>query len=205
MIYPAQSAWDRTISAALADAEEALANFKLLLAQDETEPKSQRLLSAAFVACADILRQRGQPGDEGRALKYLTDGLQIAKRLLDANPSSSSAVHDVSLTIFSLGGFFEARGQPGDADQALECYTRSLEIGEGLLKANPDSAQFAREVSLDLNQLGGFLAVRGQPGDADRVLKYYNRSLEIDERLLKAGPEICRGRARFARQPRKGR
>ena len=48
---------------------------------------------------------------------------------------------------------------------------RSLELDEGLLKQNPDSAQAARDVSVSLNKLGDFLAQRGQPGDAERALR----------------------------------
>ena len=69
--------------------------------------------------------------------------------------------------------------------RALKYYTRSLEILESLLKANPGSAQAARDV-ISLGRLGDFLATRGRPGDADQALKYFTRSLELAESLLKA-------------------
>ena len=54
----------------------------------------------------------------------------------------------------------------GDAEKALGHYERSLEVRERLLRANPESGQAARDVSVSLNKLADFLASRGQPGDA---------------------------------------
>jgi tetratricopeptide (TPR) repeat protein len=65
-------------------------------------------------------------------------------------------------------------------------YQRSLEVSERLLAANTNSAQAARDVSVNLNKLGAFLAARGQPGDAEKALGHYQRSLEVRERLLAA-------------------
>jgi hypothetical protein len=45
------------------------------------------------------------------------------------------------------------RGQPGDAARALTNYTRSLEVAERLLKANPDSAQATRDVAVSHSNL----------------------------------------------------
>jgi hypothetical protein len=52
-----------------------------------------------------------------------------------------------------LGDFLASRGQPGDAEKALAYYQRSLELREGLLRDNPQSAQVARDVSVSLKRL----------------------------------------------------
>ena len=109
--------------------------------------------------------------------------------LLKANPDSAQAARDVSVSLNKLGDFLATRGRPGDAEQALKNYTLSLEILESLLKANPGSAQAARDFSVGLNKLGVFLATRGGPGDADQALKYFTRSLELDELLRRADPD----------------
>jgi tetratricopeptide (TPR) repeat protein len=103
---------------------------------------------------------------------------------------------------------------PGDAEQALGHYRRSLEICERLLLANPESAQAARDVSLSLNKLADFVARRGLPNDAEQALGHYRRSLEVRERLLLANPESaeaardvwvsCWKMARFAEQSAHG-
>ena len=76
-----------------------------------------------------------------------------------------------------------------DATQALTNYTRSLELSERLLKDNPESVQAARDVSLALEKLGGFLNRRGLTGDAEKALVYYNRSLVLRDRILQQYPE----------------
>ncbi|MBN2241510.1 MAG: hypothetical protein JW793_02375, partial [Acidobacteria bacterium] len=56
-----------------------------------------------------------------------------------------------------------------------------LELAHDLLEkvyqANPQSAQAARDVSVSLERLADFLASRGQEGDADKALGYYERGL----------------------------
>jgi hypothetical protein len=47
-----------------------------------------------------------------------------------------------------LADFLARRGQAGHAKKALGYYQRCLEIYERLLKANPESAQAARDVSI---------------------------------------------------------
>ena len=44
-------------------------------------------------------------------------------------------------------------------------------------------------MSVSLNMLADFLASRGLPGDAEKALGHYQRSLEVRERLLVANPE----------------
>jgi tetratricopeptide (TPR) repeat protein len=95
----------------------------------------------------------------------------------------------VSVSLNKLGDFLAQRGLPGDAEAALKHYTSSLEMSEKLLAANPDSALAARDVSISLEKLGGFLTQRGQPGDAEAALKHYTRSLELREKLLAATPD----------------
>ena len=137
----------------------------------------------------DFLVTRGRPGDADRAMEHFTRSLEIADSLLKANPDSAQATRDVFVSLCQLGVFLATRGRPGDADQALKHFARSLEIAESLLKANPDSAQAARNVSISLEKLGVFLATRGRPGDADQRMKHFTRDLEIAESLLKANPD----------------
>ncbi|MEY4178148.1 MAG: regulatory protein afsR, partial [Planctomycetota bacterium] len=73
---------------------------------------------------------------------------EITERLLTANPESAQAARDVSVSLDRLGDFLSLRGLPGDAEQALGHYQRSLEVSERLLTANPESAQAARDVSV---------------------------------------------------------
>ena len=145
-------------------------------------------MSVSLEKLGHFLATRGQPGDADKALGYYTRGLDLRETLLKANPGSGEAARDVSVSLNKLGAFLAKRGQLGDADKALGYFTRSLDLRETLLKANPGSGVAARDVSVSLNTLGDFLATRGQPGDAEKAFGFYTRDLEIVETLLKANP-----------------
>jgi len=87
-----------------------------------------------------------------------------------------------------LGDFYLRRGAPGDADRAFQSYEDSRAIDQRLLKASPDDAQAARDLSVSLNRLGDFYLRRGAPGDADRAFQSYEDCHETLQRLLKASP-----------------
>ncbi|HEY3368612.1 MAG TPA: hypothetical protein VGK74_26440 [Symbiobacteriaceae bacterium] len=116
--------------------------------------------------------------------------LQFAFEALDeayrANPQSVDAAQAVSVMLVKLADFLVMRGQAGDAARALGYYERSLELGEQMLRENPEAA---RDVSLGLNKLADFLANRGQAGDEVRAMGDYERSLELRERLLRDHPQ----------------
>ena len=178
------------------DAEQALGHYqrsleireRMLTANPESA-QAARDVSVSLEKLADFLSSRGQPGDVERALGHYQRSLEIRERMLTANPESAQAARDVSVSLERLADFLSRRGQPGDAEQALGHYQRSLEISERLLTANPESAQAARGVSIRLNKLADLLSARGQPGDAEQALGHLQRSLEISERLLTANPE----------------
>ena len=81
--------------------------------------------------------------------------------MLAANPESAQAARDVSVSLNKLADFLARRGLPGDAEQALAHYTRSLEVRERLLAANPESAQAARDVLVSHFKLFDFHQDRG--------------------------------------------
>jgi tetratricopeptide (TPR) repeat protein len=119
----------------------------------------------------------------------------MSEKLLASNPDYGQVARDVSVSLNKLGDFLARRGQPGDAEAALKHYTRSLEMSEKLLTANPDSAQAARDVSVSLKNLGNILIQRGQLGDAEAALKNYTRSLEIEQKLLAANPDSAQAKS----------
>jgi tetratricopeptide (TPR) repeat protein len=183
-----QSQTHGTITAALSDSQEALAQAQLILDQDKSNPVGLRGVVVASVLSADNLSLRRLPGDADQAFKYYSRALDVSEGLLKNNPASDEAAEDLSATLNKFGDFLGGRAQPGDADQALKYYTRSLELSEGLLRSHPVSGDAARSVSFTLNRLGAFLSSRGQAGDGDQALKYYTRSLELSEGVLKSIP-----------------
>ena len=101
---------------------------------------------------------------------YLKIGqrLELASRALYCAEAAGCAYASASAGVLLADVLFE-RGQAGDAKKALGHYQRTLEIAERLLKANPESAQAARDGAVSLQRLGGFLARRGQAGDAEKA------------------------------------
>ncbi len=184
-----QSEYHGSLQIALADANHCYRLATQLHDQDQSKPEGQRVLHVACTKWGDVLMIRGQGGDAEWVLRLYERGLELSEGLLKCNPDSAEAARDVSVSLNKLGDFLARRGQAGDAERALLLYERGLELSEGLLKRNPDSAQAARDVSVSLNTLGGFLAGRGQAGDAERALKHYERDLELSEGLLKRNPD----------------
>ena len=177
-----------TLIAALADAEEAHTLAIRLHTAKPGSARAQRLLSVTHHQMGDVLLKRGQEGDAAKVESHYARSLELADALLAANPGSADAKRDVSVSLDRLGDFLATRAQSGDMDKALDCFTRSLEIDEALLAANPGSAQVTRDVSVSLSKLGDFLATREQPGDEDKALDHFTRSFDMKEKLLAANP-----------------
>jgi hypothetical protein len=76
---------------------------------------------------------------------------------------------------------------PGDAEQALGHYQRSLEVSERLLAANPESAQAARDVLVSLERQATVESKR--TGGAEAALALQRRSLELACKLQERNPD----------------
>jgi hypothetical protein len=87
---------------------------------------------------------------------------EVVEGLLAADPQNAEAARDVSVSLSKLGDFLARRGLAGDAEQALGHYQRSLDVREGLLAANPQSAEAARDVSVSHFKL---FRLHGSRGD----------------------------------------
>ncbi len=174
---------------AIGYSEEALNCANRLRAVGGLEPRAQRLIGSAVLKRADVLIQRGQPGDFDEALEGYTEAMAIYQNLYDADPQSLTEERNVSVALNRLGDVYRERGQAGDLDAALEFYERDLEIAEKLYGANPESRESARDVSVSLNRLGDVYVERGRAGDLEAALEFYERDLEIAEKLYGANPE----------------
>jgi tetratricopeptide (TPR) repeat protein len=159
-----------------------------LLAENPGSAEAKHAVAVSVQRFGDLLVKRGRPGDADKAIDNFTRSLALREKLLTDNPNSVQAVRDVCMGLDKLGELLTQRAQPGDADKALTQYTRSLELREKLLADNPGSTDTKRDVCMGLENLGEFLIKRGQPGDADKAHAYYDRSLEIEAKLLTENP-----------------
>ncbi len=184
-----QSYWRGTPTRDMAEASQMLAIAEKVTSKLPDSHLAKNLVSVAFVYRGRALINRGQPGDAEQAFEFLTKALAQSQVVLAANPNQPRAHKDVLISLRYLANFLDSRDQPGDAEQALAHFQRSQELAEKLLAANPDSAEAARDVAIGLAKLGGCLARRGQPGDAEQALAHFQRNQAICEKLLAAHPD----------------
>jgi tetratricopeptide (TPR) repeat protein len=156
-------------------------------------------VSVSLNKLGDFLSRRGQPGDAEKALGHYQRSLEVAERLLAANPESAQAARDVSVSLDMLGDFLSSRGQPGDAENALGHYQRSLELREGLLAANSESAQAARDVMVSCWRMATMAENTGV-GDA---MKWWRKAFEILDEMKREGRFITPQDEEFLEQLRR--
>ena|SRR2546423_266457 len=70
-------------------------------------------------------------------------------------------------------------------DSALKLYQQSLHIRDKLAQAEPDRADYQRDLSISYNKLGDLYRALGQ---GEQALKLYQQSLHIANKLAQAEP-----------------
>ncbi|GAB4181449.1 MAG: TIR domain-containing protein [Wenzhouxiangellaceae bacterium] len=166
-----------------------LALAEKLHQQNPESTLAARDLSVSYERLGDFHRSRGQSGDAKAALDYFQRALEIRRLIHQQNPDSAQAARDLTVSYNQLGDFHRSRGQSGDAKAALDYFQRALEIRRQIHQQNPDSAQAARDLSVSYDRLGDFHRSRGQSGDADAALDYFQRALEIRRLIHQQNPE----------------
>ncbi len=94
----------------------------------------------------DVLVSRN---DLSGALSRYEEGLEIARRLMAADPSHAERARDVSVSVNKIGDVLRSRN---DLSGALSRYEEGLEIARRLMAADPSHAEHARDVSVSLGQ-----------------------------------------------------
>lgn len=152
----------------------------------ETNPQSvlaARDLAVSLVRLGDLFLRRGQPGDSEQALEHFTRAHEIWVRLYERSSQSAQAARDLVLSLQGLGDFLLGRSQPGDSEQALSHFERSLEIARRLYATNPQNTQIARDVAVSWSRVGHLHFERGQSGDIERAFECFENAQRIWERL----------------------
>ena len=106
--------------------------------------------------------------------------LALAEHLDSLNNSRQAGQRVLSAALNQQGDLLRKRGQPGDAEQAFQQYTRSLDIDERLLRKNADAAEAARSVVVRRYTFGEFEA---QQERFDTALKQFGRGIEVLEHM----------------------
>jgi len=189
------------------------------------EPQSKRLLAQAGRLNLSIGQIYMGTGDAAQAQKYTRDGLKLfrsapsdpldlAAALLDmylamqmtdrvtARPylDEASRVYEGQLTARpdearDVALVHRYLATYGDSAAAIRDLTRSLELDEQRLKADPADAAAREAVSLDLMEIGHRFLDDHQPATA---LQYYRRALVLRQELAKADAKNVLATARLA-------
>ena len=80
-----------------------------------------------------------------------------------------------------MGDLYRALGQ---GEQAREAYQKSLAIRERLAQAEPDRADYQRDLSVSYERMGDLYRALGQ---GEQAREAYQKSLAIAERLKETG------------------
>ena len=130
----------------------------------------------AICSAALGTRRSGAPGvcKSGRAI---VSGWQRPSPIAPTT-SATSRYH-----MNKMGDLFRALGQGEDARQA---FAKALAIRERLAKAEPDRADYQRDLSVSYNKMGDLFSALGQGEDARQA---FVKALAIAERLAKAEPD----------------
>lgn len=180
----------------LGDAELAVWQFeeshRLRMHIYESNPCSfvaARNLGVSYQRLGDSYYARGGLTDSELSLIQYEESYRITKQNCDANPSSSLAARDHSVSCERLGNFYRARDLAGDTERSVTQFEESHRIRKQIYQATPNSVQAARDLSLSLNLLGDHYLARGQCGDAELALTYFEESLRIAQQQYEVNPD----------------
>lgn len=158
------------------------------------EAETQRLVVAIEHQLGDVRLTRGQAEDREEARKHYERSLKLVEQLLRDNPGSAVAQRDVAVSSSKLGDFLRRRRQTGDREAAWTHYQRSLDLRKQLFEANPEAPWAQLDMLASFEQLGTFMASRGQVGDEDVALDYLNQSHKLAEQMRLANPQSSAAR-----------
>jgi hypothetical protein len=103
-------------------------------------------------------------------------------------PIDARLQRDVSVSLTKLGDFYVARGQAGDAEEALRCFQQSLATVQQLREANPNSAQAARDMLVSLERLADLTAAAAGQEAVERALQLQLQAVQLARQLHEANP-----------------
>ena len=129
-------------------------------------------------------------GDARAARDAYKRGLEVARRLAEADPASAVAQRDLSISYNKVGN---AALRLGDTRAAGDAYRKALGIRRRLAEADPDSAQAQTDLAVSHYKLG---QCHQQELQFPEAAACYGRALEALRRLEQAGK--LRGQPRYA-------
>jgi serine/threonine protein kinase/Tfp pilus assembly protein PilF len=181
---------DRT--AARATLGQARERLESLLAAAPNERAAQATLAMTFNNLGYLMSESVQIPREERfedALELHNQALAIYRRLADRNPKDQSLQLSVSTVLSNMARRHQALTR---YDEARTLFEECLRIRQDILRRQPGSLELQREAAAALNGLGDVIRDSKLP-PAERLqqaVDHYQRSLEIQERLVRENPAV---------------
>ncbi len=120
--------------------------------------------------------------ESAKAVTY-AEGLQALS--LEAGGPCSLALGNA---LIWHGNALLQRGGAGHQEKVLAVFRRCVEVAEHGARAMPAQADATRVLAASLEQLGTFLAQRGQAGDVEAAVDHHTRALEMNQKLAQENP-----------------
>jgi tetratricopeptide (TPR) repeat protein len=170
--------WPPELAAALAALnasrlDSALDHLQSFHAATSSAARNEWTLAIADLLQGEILRLRG---DSQTALRLWRDRALPTFARLGKLPDQAIALLCIADVLVNLGNLREAR----------RLFVEAQRIRERLAQAEPDRADYQRDLSVSYNKMGDLYSALGQ-GDAARDA--YQKSLQLRERLAQAEPD----------------
>lgn len=106
----------------------------------------------------------------------------------DANTKPDRNARELGASLEELGDIHRARGQSGDAEQALRLFEEALRIRQQIYEANPNCAQAARDLLISLERFSDITGSSEAPDSASRALELQSKALQLAMALHQANP-----------------
>jgi len=154
-----------------------------------------RNVALSRIVAGRILQEGKRPEDAIVAIPHFARSLQLYEPMLKANPGSADLQGEAASVLIGLGDLHQMRRQPGDFEQALDYYRRSLALSEPLLFDSTIAQEkvwpICRKIAILLEQTGkeGALPYWRRAYD---VLAELKQKVTLNEETLRIFEELRR-------------
>ena len=171
----------------LGDREGALSQYRLAelylrkIAEDRTNAKAQRSLSALFSRFAGVYRAIGKPQ---RAIPYFQQSIASAEKLVAADPANVEYQRDLAIYWNNLGGAFTDAGDLVESRRAL---LHAENLRETLSRRMPGEIRFRADLASTYHNLAETEWKSRRTATAET---YAKKAIAIREPAVKHNPSL---------------
>jgi tetratricopeptide (TPR) repeat protein len=141
---------------------------------------------------AQLLSDRGRPGDADQALVYYREALTIQTGLLQLDPDNATLLSNAALTHRRIGRLLK-EDRPGEARAE---FTAAVELRKKLFEIDPANVSWRMGLAMDHKLLGDMLH---ELKEFRGALQNYSAASQIEEALIKKEPDNADRLRTFAR------